>query len=67
VGLPADAGLDRGQGHSLARVAERFFADDHCLDALLRRSIAEPGRVDLASFSELRAGLLRLALTGWLP
>ena len=38
----------------------RFFSDDHRrLDALLRRSIAEPGRVDPASFAEFRAGLLR--------
>ena len=38
----------------------RFFSADHRrLDALLKRSIAEPGRVDLAPFGEFRAGLLR--------
>jgi hypothetical protein len=38
----------------------RFFGADHRrLDALLKRSIAEPGRVDLAPFGEFRAGLLR--------
>jgi hypothetical protein len=38
----------------------RFFAADHRrLDALLRRSIAHPGRVDLAPFGEFRAGILR--------
>jgi hypothetical protein len=38
----------------------RFFSADHRrLDALLKHSIAEPGRVDLAPFGEFRAGLLR--------
>ncbi len=38
----------------------RFFATDHSrLDALLRRSIARPGRVDVAPFAEFRAGILR--------
>lgn len=38
----------------------RFFSADHRrLDALLRRSVAEPGRVDLAAFGEFRAGLLK--------
>jgi hypothetical protein len=38
----------------------RFFSADHRrLDALLQRSIAEPGRVDLAPFGEFRAGILR--------
>ena len=38
----------------------RFFSADHRrLDALLKRSTAEPGRVDLASFGEFRAGILR--------
>jgi hypothetical protein len=38
----------------------RFFSADHRrLDALLKRSIAEPGRVDLAPFGEFRAGILR--------
>jgi hypothetical protein len=38
----------------------RFFAADHGrLDALLQRSIAVPGQVDLAPFGEFRAGLLR--------
>jgi hypothetical protein len=38
----------------------RFFSADHRrLDALLERSTAEPGRVDLAPFGEFRAGLLR--------
>jgi hypothetical protein len=37
-----------------------FFSADHRrLDALLKRSIAEPGRVDLAPFGEFRAGILR--------
>jgi hypothetical protein len=38
----------------------RFFSDDHRrLDALLKRSIAEPGRVDPAAFAEFRGGILR--------
>jgi hypothetical protein len=38
----------------------RFFSADHRrLDELLRRSIREPGRVELASFGEFRAGILR--------
>ena len=38
----------------------RFFSADHRrLDALLKRSIAEPGRIDLAPFGEFRAGILR--------
>jgi hypothetical protein len=38
----------------------RFFADDHRrLGALLQRSIAEPGTVDLGLFGEFRAGILR--------
>jgi hypothetical protein len=38
----------------------RFFAADHRrLDELLRRSLAEPGRIDLGPFGEFRAGLLR--------
>ena len=37
-----------------------FFSADHRrLDALLKRSIAEPGRIDLAPFGEFRAGILR--------
>lgn len=36
-----------------------FSADHRRLDALLRRSIAGPGRVDLAPFGEFRAGILR--------
>jgi hypothetical protein len=38
----------------------RFFAADHRrLDALLKHSIREPGRVDLAPFGQFRAGILR--------
>ncbi len=38
----------------------RFFSADHRrLDALLRRSIADPGRVDLVPFGAFRAGILR--------
>ncbi len=38
----------------------RFFSADHRrLDALLKRSIDGPGRVDLAPFGEFRAGILR--------
>ena len=38
----------------------RFFSADHRrLDALLKRSIDEPGRVDLAAFGEFRSGILR--------
>lgn len=38
----------------------RFFAEDHRrLGALLERSIAEPGTVDLDPFEEFRAGILR--------
>ncbi len=38
----------------------RFFAADHGrLDALLRRSVRDSGRVDLAPFGEFRAGILR--------
>jgi hypothetical protein len=38
----------------------RFFTADHRrLDALLKRSIAEPGRIDLGPFGEFRTGLLR--------
>jgi hypothetical protein len=38
----------------------RFFSADHRrLDTLLKRSMAEPGRVDLAPFGEFRAGILR--------
>jgi hypothetical protein len=37
-----------------------FFSADHRrLDALLKRSVAEPGRVDLAPFAEFREGILR--------
>jgi hypothetical protein len=37
-----------------------FLADDHArLDALLRRSAAEPEVVDRAAYDEFRAGLLR--------
>ena len=37
-----------------------FFSADHRrLDALLKRSIHEPSRVDLAPFGQFRAGLLR--------
>lgn len=38
----------------------RFFGADHRrLDACLKRSTHEPGRVDLAPFGEFRAGILR--------
>jgi len=38
----------------------RFFSADHRrLDALLGRSVAEPGEVDLAPFGAFRAGILR--------
>jgi hypothetical protein len=38
----------------------RFFSADHRrLDALLRRSVADPDRVDLEAFGEFRAGILR--------
>lgn len=38
----------------------RFLARDHeRLDALLRRSIAEPDRVDMEPYEEFRRGLLR--------
>jgi hypothetical protein len=38
----------------------RFFAADHDrLDALLRRSIPNAGRVELMPFGEFRAGILR--------
>ena len=38
----------------------RFFAADHeRLDVLLRRSIADPGRVDLVPFGQFRGGILR--------
>ena len=38
----------------------RFFAADHRrLDVLLRRSVAAPDKVDLESFGEFRAGLLK--------
>jgi len=38
----------------------RFFAEDHRrLDALLKCSVGEPGRVDPAPFEEFRAGILR--------
>jgi hypothetical protein len=36
-----------------------FSADHRRLDALLKRSIAEPDRVDPAPFGEFRAGILR--------
>lgn len=37
-----------------------FFAEDHRrLHSLLERSVAEPGRVDLAPFDAFRAGILR--------
>ena len=37
-----------------------FFSADHRrLDALLSRSMSEPGRIDLEPFGEFRAGLLR--------
>ena len=39
---------------------QRFFSADHRrLDALLQRSIRDPGRVDLGPFGEFRAGILR--------
>ena len=51
--MPADTVAMHGPLH-------RFFSADHRrLDALLKRSIAEPGRVDLAPFGEFRAGILR--------
>jgi len=38
----------------------RFFAADHRrLDALLRRAVSVPGRVDLVPFGEFRAGILK--------
>src|SRR5512134_2698280 len=38
----------------------RFFSADHRrLDALLRRSTEQPGRVDLVPFGQFRAGILR--------
>jgi hypothetical protein len=38
----------------------RFFSDDHRrLGALLDRATATPGRIDLASFGEFRAGILK--------
>jgi len=38
----------------------RFFAADHRrLEELLKRSMSEPGRIDLGPFGEFRAGLLR--------
>jgi hypothetical protein len=38
----------------------RFFAEDHRrLGALLGRSVAEPGQVDLEPFNAFRAGILR--------
>jgi hypothetical protein len=44
----------------MAGPLHRFFAADHRrLDALLRGSISEPGRVDLGMFGEFRAGILR--------
>jgi hypothetical protein len=44
----------------MAGPLNRFFSRDHRrLDALLRRSLAEPGRVDLAAFAEFRAGILK--------
>jgi hypothetical protein len=44
----------------MAGPLHRFFAADHRrLDGLLRRSLADPGRVDLVPFGEFRAGILR--------
>ncbi len=44
----------------MAGPLRRFFAADHeRLDALLRRSVADPGRVDLQPFDAFRAGLLK--------
>ncbi len=38
----------------------RFFDADHRrLDALLRRALSEPGRIDPGPFAEFRSGLLR--------
>jgi hypothetical protein len=38
----------------------RFFSADHRrLDGFLKRSVADPGRLDLALFGEFRAGILR--------
>jgi hypothetical protein len=38
----------------------RFFSEDHRrLDALLKRTTAESGRIDPAPFEQFRAGLLR--------
>jgi Hemerythrin HHE cation binding domain len=42
------------------RPLHQFFSDDHRrLDALLRRSIAEPCRIELESFGKFRAGILK--------
>jgi len=38
----------------------RFLAGDHArLDALLQRAFADPNQIDLESYSQFRAGLLR--------
>jgi hypothetical protein len=39
---------------------DRFLTEDHVrLDALLRKAVADPSRVDLAAYDLFRAGLLR--------
>lgn len=44
----------------MAGPIHRFFSLDHRrLDALLQRSVAGAGRVDLVAFSEFRAGILK--------
>ncbi len=38
----------------------RYLADDHArLDGLLRRAASQPDKIDLASYAEFRAGLLK--------
>ena len=41
-------------------VVYRFMSDDHDrLDALMERSVASPGVIDMEAYSEFRKGLLR--------
>jgi hypothetical protein len=48
-----------GRPHDKGQVT-RYLADDHArLDALLERSVRDPGEVDLEAFGAFRAGLLR--------
>jgi hemerythrin HHE cation binding domain-containing protein len=44
---------------TMGKIRDHMSRDHARLDALLRRSVADPARIDRAAFQEFRAGLLR--------